>query len=252
MKHNESDKAWIELQNTIEQAREAAKIALNGKKHGRLFQVANWLQQAENLVKRREAIEADAYQMATNGNQLLNPHESLSATNHAHEQSRQITNGSVHLQTSEKKSNAKARGKAWRLGYVKSKIQSGEHLHRITETLYRTPTGSIRGIAYASESAKRPEKWFLGLPQDQFQEVVLICESLDGSAVQIYLPKNFIDKYGKHFSFAHGQTLFNVNRNAGKYIISIPNVDPIDLTGFTKYGPSRPLSEPKVDISEFI
>ena len=252
MKINEFEKTWIDLQKTIERARDAAKDALSGKKHGRLFEVAGWLQQAENLIKRREAIDADAFQMAASGNQILNPQDSSSVSNLVHEHSSQKTNGSFHLRTSEKKSNAKARGSAWRLEYVKLRTQSGERLHRIKETLYQTPAGSIRGIAYASESAKRPDKWFLGLPHDQFQEVVLICESLDGSAVQIYLPKNFIDKYGKHFSFAHGQTLFNVIRNAGKYIISIPNVGAIDLTGFTERGPSKPTSRAKVDTSEFI
>jgi hypothetical protein len=252
MKLKEFDKAWIELQNTIERAHEAAKNALNGKKHGRLFEVANWLHQAENLVKRRKAIETEAFQMAASGNQILNPQNSSSPLNHAHEHSSQRINGNFHFQTSEKKASAKARGKAWRLGYVKSKAQLGEHLHRITETLYRTPAGLTRGIAYASESAKRPEKWFLGLPHDQFQEVVLICESLDGSAVQIHLPKSFMDKCGKHFSFAHGQTLFNIIRSGGKFIISIPNMEPIDLTGFTEPGPSKPLSNAKFDISEFV
>ena len=230
----------MDFQKTIERAREAAKTALSGEKHGRLFEVASWLQQAENLVKRREAIVADAIQMTASGNQILNPQDSSLAPNRVHEYSSQTTNGSFHIQTNDKKSNAKARGRAWRLEYVKLKTQSGERLHRIKETLYKTPAGSIRGIAYASESAKRPDKWFLGLPQDQFQEVVLICESLDGSAVQIHLPKNFMDKYGKHFSFAHGQTLFNIIRNAGKLTISIPNMGAIDLTGLTERGPSKP------------
>ena len=254
MKRNETDKPWIELQKTIERAHEAAKSALSGKEHGRLFEIASWLQQAENLIKRREVMETDASRLAATGNQILTLRDSSSASNRGQEHLGHKFNGSVHLPlpSSEKKSDAKARGRAWRLEYVKSKAQTGERLQRVTETLYQTPVGLVRGIAYASESPKRPDKWFLGLPKDQFQEVVLICESLDGSAVQIHLPPIFMDEHGRNFSSAHGQTLFNVIRNAGKFIVSIPNTRPVELTKYTEHGPSRPTSTTKVDISEFV
>jgi hypothetical protein len=234
MKHG-NEKIWAELEKTVERTEEAAKTALNGKKHDHLFQIANWLKQAENLIQRREAIDSDAAHMIASVSQILNSQESQPVDK------RQIVNGNFYLQTNEKKSDAKARGKAWRQEYLKLRAKSGEHLHRKTETLYQTSAGLVRGIAYGSESEKRPDKWFLGLPHGQFQEAVLICESLNGAAVQIHLPKSFVEKYGKNFSSAHGQTLFNVIRNAGKIFLNVPNIGTIDLMNFVERGPSKPL-----------
>jgi hypothetical protein len=57
---------------------------------------------------------------------------------------------------------------------------------------YRTPSGIEVGIAYASELKGKPDAWFLGLADERFDAVVLLCETESGQTLDFVLPPKFV------------------------------------------------------------
>ena len=133
---------------------------------------------------------------------------------------------------SEKKRGQVARSK-W---IVATKL--GAKLTHFKGALYRNGRGEIVGIAYAKETDKPKNRWFAGLqekkfvPNEKFQSVILLCESMDGMLNAVCLPRDLIAKYRERFSKSHGQVKFMVVKRAGSWLLSVPDVVPdISVTG---------------------
>lgn len=100
-----------------------------------------------------------------------------------------------------------------RLG-IRLKHQSGVKYHRMD--------GRLIGIASATESDK--ERWFLGLPQENYASIVLLCEDSEGIVSPIIMPAGFIEDHKNYFSRSQdgGEIKFNIRKEFGRWMISIP------------------------------
>jgi hypothetical protein len=84
------------------------------------------------------------------------------------------------------------RGNLARDVYVQRLSREGIVLHRVVAKRYRTPSGIEVGIAYASELKDKPDAWFLGLADEHFDAVVLLCETESGQTLDFVLPPKFV------------------------------------------------------------
>lgn len=87
---------------------------------------------------------------------------------------------------------------------------------------YRTKSGGLVGVAYASE--RQPDRWFLGLPSEDYITLVLLCETDGGEVLQFILTSDFFEKYRHQFSIVSGQLKFNVVRRGDRYLMLIPGI----------------------------
>jgi hypothetical protein len=113
--------------------------------------------------------------------------------------------------------NPKQRGNLRRKVFIDELRNSGIKLTNIEEVLYKTETGGLIGIASATESTKPPGRWFLGLPVQNYDQIVLLCEKRDRTMLSFVFPKDFLQSHIHNISQdARGQYKFNVVHKSGK------------------------------------
>jgi len=96
--------------------------------------------------------------------------------------------------------------------------EHGVRLVRAGKRVFHTPSGRKLGIAYASEVPERPDKWWLGLPDEPFDIVVLLCRSLDGGLSEFVLPSHFVTQVWPQLSRnSSGQRIFHVYKSGPNY-----------------------------------
>ena len=98
------------------------------------------------------------------------------------------------------------------------------------ETIYNTRSGERIGVAVATE--RQPDKWFLGLPDGGFEHAVLLCKRDSGEVVEIFLHKDFFDKYGENMSRSKGQVKFNIAKRGNVYTVQVPEKGSINPNEF--------------------
>jgi hypothetical protein len=86
---------------------------------------------------------------------------------------------------------------------------------------YTNGAGKLIGIAYASE--RQPDKWFLGLPDQDYHGFVLLCRRDNGSLLEFVFPRSFFSEYRDRFSNVKGQLKFNVLHRGDTYRLLIPH-----------------------------
>jgi len=91
-------------------------------------------------------------------------------------------------------------------------------------SVYAGPSGRRIGIAVATEV--KPNRWFLGLGENDFDAAVLLCVPASGRVIDICLPQSFIAQQMPFFSRSGGQIKFNVARRSGQTILKIPTRAP--------------------------
>jgi len=97
-------------------------------------------------------------------------------------------------------------------------------LRQVKHRLYQTPSGSSVGIAYASENQdKRPDKWWLGLPDQRYDVVVLLCEKADGTLLDFVLPRSFLGPAWPSLTRSGGQVEFHVEQSGATFNFRTPN-----------------------------
>jgi len=126
--------------------------------------------------------------------------------------------------------SAKARGELRRKQFVERLSSSeGIQLRHATGVLYEAPSGAVVGIPTASPLDDSPNRWWLGLPGDEFNVAALLCEQEDGCIVAVVLDQDFLTKFGPSLSRDHrGQEKFVVLREGGSYFVQVPNVGRIN------------------------
>ena len=97
--------------------------------------------------------------------------------------------------------------------------------------IYRTRSDSRVGIVTATED---PEKhtWFLGIPDTQFDSVVLRCQQTDGEVLDFVLPMTSMSGVWSRLSRSGGQVKFNVKGRDGTYQLQVPGASPLDIRPF--------------------
>jgi hypothetical protein len=134
-------------------------------------------------------------------------------------------NNTVNLDTA-----GRGIGRTIRMSFLKNAFEAGYHLEHIRGSIYKTELGHKIGIAVATE--RKSDRWFLGLPLNNFDHAVLLCNSETGDTIEICLPKNFFDEYGSMMSQSGGQMKFNVSRRGSGYSILVPGTDGINVSKF--------------------
>ncbi len=113
------------------------------------------------------------------------------------------------------------RGEKARASYIADLDKKGIHLVQIQDqarrrVIYKTQSGKIVGLPYARElPQKGPDRWFLGLPPQHFDFVVLLCETDKGELLDFVLPPDFVAEIWGSLSSAEqgkGDVKFEVLR----------------------------------------
>ena len=96
-----------------------------------------------------------------------------------------------------------------------------------SERVFTSNDGKIYGIAYASEY-KTP-RWFLGLPIQEYDVIIFICEKSNAEIYWFMMPKEFIDLYIEFFSFSGGEYKFNIFNVGSRWEISFNKIKRVKL-----------------------
>lgn len=133
--------------------------------------------------------------------------------------------------------SARERGNRVRRHYVEGVLPpQGVQLEQIATKKYRTPDQRLVGIAYAKELGIRPSFWFLGLSDEHFDFVILLCESSEETAAEIaalVLPPDVLKRIWKALSRSHGQVKFHVARTGYmNFELRLPGSSPLNVSQY--------------------
>ena len=145
-----------------------------------------------------------------------------------------IENENISGVNSVKKYSAKEKGNLRRENFIRKLENLGINLIKEKGVIYRTQNGNRIGIASASELLRKKEYWFLGLPNKNYDTVVLICESSKGKVFNFILPKYIYEQNENKFSrdSTNEQLKFNISFRNGNFQMIIPQVDPISINDY--------------------
>lgn len=133
--------------------------------------------------------------------------------------------------------SARERGNRVRSQFVEG-ILTQQHikLERISAKKYCTSNGLLVGITYAKELAIRPSFWFLGLSDEHFDFIILICESSEAAGAEIaalVFPPEFVRQIWKTLSRSKGQVKFHVARTGYmNFELSLPGPQRINVSRY--------------------
>ena len=116
----------------------------------------------------------------------------------------------------------KARGKSARAGWLSQRAKSGILLAQVEGRIYETAKRARVGIAYASEQVHRPDKWWLGLRDEVYSVVVLLCQDGNGRLLDFVIPIQTLSPFWGIFSRHGGQVEFHVERTGPNYALRVP------------------------------
>jgi hypothetical protein len=115
---------------------------------------------------------------------------------------------------------SRAKGKLERDKFLKDVRSHGKHLIPIRGTVYHNSHGQRIGLAFATE--RQSDRWFLGLKDENFVTIVLICEDVNHTVRRFVLPPDFCKRISKDLSRDQlGNVKFNVYREGRSYFLSI-------------------------------
>ena len=109
----------------------------------------------------------------------------------------------------------KARGKASRDEYLRRLRTKGIDLSRLKGRTFQTSSGKRVGIAYASEI--NANKWWMGLPDEQYDVVVLLCETSLGETLDFVLPPDFVNRVWRRLTLSNEQREWHVVKGGPNY-----------------------------------
>ena len=107
-----------------------------------------------------------------------------------------------------------------------AKVESTTNIHIRKEgsVAYRVGDRGRVGVAFASELNRLPNRWFLGLPEDdQYNVVVLLCRSLESQTWDFVIPVASLEQDWRRLSRSGGQIKFNVRKDGMEYSLQVPN-----------------------------
>jgi hypothetical protein len=89
---------------------------------------------------------------------------------------------------------------------------------------YRVGDRGRVGVAFASELNRLPDRWFLGLPEDdEYNVVVLLCRPLMGETLDFVIPVASLEQDWWRLSRSGGQIKFNVRKDGTEeYSLQVP------------------------------
>lgn len=123
-------------------------------------------------------------------------------------------------------------GKEERSIFIQEAKKKGKILSEERGPLYKDNLRRLVGISYASE--RKPDRWFLGLPNKKYQNIVLICKNEFSERKYFIFPYAFCAKYQDKLSTDKEakQIKFNVLMKNGIYTLIIPDSKSITINEY--------------------
>jgi hypothetical protein len=123
-------------------------------------------------------------------------------------------------------------GKEERIIFIQEARKKGIILSEEKGPLYKDNLGGLVGIPYASE--RKPGRWWLGLPNKKYQNIVLICKNEFSKRIYFIFPYAFCVKYDDKLSTdkKEKQIKFNILMKNGIYTLIIPDSKPIIINEY--------------------
>lgn len=129
-------------------------------------------------------------------------------------------------------------GASKRQAFIDAGIGRGYHLLPRGKTTFQTNKGHRLAIPFANE--QRPDRWFLGISDEMYDVVVLLCQETDGELFDFVIPREFLEKFWRTLSRSGGQVKLNVSRSGKSWFLLIPGDEPQVIDTFLgNYGPLR-------------
>ncbi len=128
---------------------------------------------------------------------------------------------STQLVSQEKGISPKKRGQQRRTAFVKRAQQFGIDVLQLKGVRYKVNNKNLIGIAYSGET--RPNRWFFGLPHENFDTIVLLCERKNGQIMSFVFTKEFYKRIKIFMSTDNtGQFKYNITFRNEEYQLMIP------------------------------
>jgi len=133
-------------------------------------------------------------------------------------------------------STGKEEGFMARESFLDAGADRGYRLIPLGKTVFESNRGHKVAIPFANE--QRPDRWFLGISDEKYDVVVLLCQEKDGGLFDFIVPTGFLEKFWKAFSRSGGQVKLNVSRQGKIWQLVVPGYEPQAISSFLKsYGP---------------
>lgn len=134
-------------------------------------------------------------------------------------------------------SNNKEMGMLRRASYISQLKQQGILISQITRVSAKTPENLWVAIPFATE--RRPNRWFLGLPEKEVLEridncglaIILLCQQQD-NILDFVLPPSKVQEIATQLSKSQGQLKFNLKKLGNSYHLVIPHHPALDLSDY--------------------
>jgi hypothetical protein len=115
---------------------------------------------------------------------------------------------------------SRKKGKCEREKFIAEAKSRGKSVASKKGALYYDSRGGLMGLAFATE--RQSDRWFLGLKDENFVTIVLICEDVNHTVRRFVLPPDFCKRISKDLSRDQlGNVKFNVYREGRSYFLSI-------------------------------
>lgn len=135
-------------------------------------------------------------------------------------------------------SAGKEEGFMARESFLDAGADRGYRLIPLGKTVFETAKGHKVAIPFANE--RRPDRWFLGISDEKYDVVSLLCQEKDGDLFDFIVPRDFLEKFWKAFSRSGGQVKLNVSRNGKIWHLVVPGYEPQTINSFRgNYEPLR-------------
>lgn len=121
--------------------------------------------------------------------------------------------------------------------FLDAGVDRGYRLIPLGKTVFETNKGNKVAIPFANE--QRPDRWFLGISDERYDVVVLLCQEKDGNLFDFIVPRDFLEKFWRAFSRSGGQVKLNVSRHGKIWHLIVPGFEPQSIGSFL--GNYRPL-----------
>jgi hypothetical protein len=129
-------------------------------------------------------------------------------------------------------SSRKARGKSARAEWLSQRAKSGVLLTQVEGRVYETAKRARVGIAYAGEQANRPDKWWLGLRDQAYSVIVLLCRDGNGKLLDFVVPSQTLSPFWRIFSRHGGSVEFHLERTGPNYALRVPGGRSVPMNSF--------------------
>jgi hypothetical protein len=114
--------------------------------------------------------------------------------------------------------SSRARAQKRRAEWLEQLRRDGIHLRQTSEKTFETTGHKNVGVPFATERPGQPDLWWLGLADQRFDFVVLLCADGSGTLLDFILPSGFLASVWNQLSRdGKGQVKFHVLRNGPNF-----------------------------------